>query len=873
MTKEVQIRGHEAAAANAFIGEEREVTVDTTNWELRVHDGTTPGGHRLPNRDSNDNRYQARSVELDGLLGWEPNERGLVTRLGPANYALRAITVDESGLNISTNNGYSGDFVVSLNDTIDGDRTATGTWTFNNTILAAGGVTGNLVGNVTGNLTGNVTGNLTGNVTGNLTGNVTGNLTGSVIGDADFTGGTVIFDEGAIQPAAILGLGDMIHTYGFPEGAIVMWSGPESEIPDGWFLCDGLNSTPDLRNRFVVGAGNGADYLVGDLGGIQTSSPVVNVESAGGHSHALSGSALSASTGATISTTSVTPNNSAHHVSVISSVSLTDPGHSHTLGGSVESAGSHTHTASTSVIDNRPPFWALCYIMKGGPVGVLIPADVPDENLRSDLLSMAGSGQIGHISDRPNAVATTVQKKLRESVSVTSDFFASPLGAVDVVDEFNNATRASTALSDALFIELTVPSGSYNCGGDNKSIFLRAGQSMRGSGSSTRLDFSQNSSNTLPYFVLGSRQDGVLDSTVLGYPGGGQPIAVSNLFTFGGSGTAPNFYVKHAGWSFTDLFMTGAGIGIRADGSDGSIESCKFDLGLTHIELVGQNITISGGLSYMPNYGIRVSGSNAGNNRILGMNFEYFRYAAILIEGGASAEALLISSCSFIQTTIEATTDAAIAIRGAATMTVANTIARNIHGPFIRLAHSGTLTIISPTIDGIPHDPSKPYSTNMQALVTHTGGFVTWNGGFVTHLPGQPVEIGGVDPITVILNSITFWGNTGGTADIRLSNTHPNTRIIVQNCRSDRTLIEEVAGFSGVLEVIGSQAPDTGWGQFFGPREKSDYVMYSAAGTPVISNPPTQAQVQAIADYFSAFERRLTTLHDIARTQGWVERI
>jgi hypothetical protein len=37
-----------------------------------------------------------------------------------------------------------------------------------------------------------------------------------------------------------------------PSGAIMMWSGSEASIPAGWVLCNGSNSTPDLRNRFVV---------------------------------------------------------------------------------------------------------------------------------------------------------------------------------------------------------------------------------------------------------------------------------------------------------------------------------------------------------------------------------------------------------------------------------------------------------------------------------------------------------------------------------------------------------------------------------------------------------------------------------------------
>ena len=50
-----------------------------------------------------------------------------------------------------------------------------------------------------------------------------------------------------------------------PVGGIIMWSGSASNIPDGWKLCNGSNNTPDLRNRFIVGAGD--EYGVGHTGG------------------------------------------------------------------------------------------------------------------------------------------------------------------------------------------------------------------------------------------------------------------------------------------------------------------------------------------------------------------------------------------------------------------------------------------------------------------------------------------------------------------------------------------------------------------------------------------------------------------------------
>lgn len=53
-----------------------------------------------------------------------------------------------------------------------------------------------------------------------------------------------------------------------PSGAIILWSGSIASIPSGFVLCNGSNSTPDLRNFFVVGAGS--TYAVNDTGGATT---------------------------------------------------------------------------------------------------------------------------------------------------------------------------------------------------------------------------------------------------------------------------------------------------------------------------------------------------------------------------------------------------------------------------------------------------------------------------------------------------------------------------------------------------------------------------------------------------------------------------
>ena len=118
-----------------------------------------------------------------------------------------------------------------------------------------------------------------------------------------------------------------------PTGVITMWSGAENAIPTGWALCDGQNSTPDLRNRFVVGAGTGSNYSVDNTGGSANAVVVshshtanTSVSGAGAHTHSFSGS-------------------SSHTHSFSGSDSFSASGsHSHSFSGSA----SHGHSLSLS---------------------------------------------------------------------------------------------------------------------------------------------------------------------------------------------------------------------------------------------------------------------------------------------------------------------------------------------------------------------------------------------------------------------------------------------------------------------------------------------------------------------------------------------
>ena len=119
---------------------------------------------------------------------------------------------------------------------------------------------------------------------------------------------------------------------GVPAGMVVMWSGAADAIPVGWALCDGSNGTPDLRDRFVVGAGAG--YAVGATGG--EASHELTVAEMPSHHHSLMNG---------LAPTYPIPSGSYHAV--------------FTQGDWPTSA-----TGGNQPHENRPPYYALCFIMK-----------------------------------------------------------------------------------------------------------------------------------------------------------------------------------------------------------------------------------------------------------------------------------------------------------------------------------------------------------------------------------------------------------------------------------------------------------------------------------------------------------------------------
>ena len=100
---------------------------------------------------------------------------------------------------------------------------------------------------------------------------VTGQL---IVGGKATLNGEVAFSQGVTLsgPLTVKSTGSLSGYGTIPVGGIIMWSGSESSVPDGWALCNGQTSngrtTPNLQGRFIVGSQSGrSGYNVNDKGG------------------------------------------------------------------------------------------------------------------------------------------------------------------------------------------------------------------------------------------------------------------------------------------------------------------------------------------------------------------------------------------------------------------------------------------------------------------------------------------------------------------------------------------------------------------------------------------------------------------------------
>lgn len=254
---------------------------------------------------------------------------------------------------------------------------------------------------------------------------------GITLGDSTVSPTNAVTVNGQLSATSFVGDGSGLTNIGvssgtIPVGAIMMWSGTLASIPSGFALCDGTSAngqaTPDLRDRFIVGAANqanpgttgGANNLtlttsnmpshshgVGTIGSGHTHSfsgtnnhrHDMDTGSVSSHTHSLSSTShthsinygnqtiylpQSGTSPQTVVTSIGSGGNSANtgSASVGSSTGSTSPGlsgntdyESITVSGTTGSAsmsGTSATAGSGSAFDNRPAFYSLAFIMYVG---------------------------------------------------------------------------------------------------------------------------------------------------------------------------------------------------------------------------------------------------------------------------------------------------------------------------------------------------------------------------------------------------------------------------------------------------------------------------------------------------------------------------
>ena len=151
----------------------------------------------------------------------------------------------------------------------------------------------------------------------------------------------------------------------FPVGGIIMWSGSIAAIPTGWALCNGSNGTPDLRNRFVIGAhSDSAGVAYSTVTGSNTQTGGSKDAIAVSHTHTATSSVSDPGHNHT-SFTNGAPNGVGAGAALTSSSWGNTPGHavqSNTTGISVSTTVASAGSSGTNA--NLPPYYALAFIMK-----------------------------------------------------------------------------------------------------------------------------------------------------------------------------------------------------------------------------------------------------------------------------------------------------------------------------------------------------------------------------------------------------------------------------------------------------------------------------------------------------------------------------
>jgi hypothetical protein len=368
-------------AGNIVNGVQANITSVGTLTALSVSGNINSGNLRTTGSVSATGNINAGNITTGGTV----SAFGTITG---GNFATTG-TVSATGT-ATVGNILTGGFISATGNITGGNVTTSGRISAQGNILAQGIVSaiGNIVtnANFVGNFLGNITGNLSvggsnTQVLFNLNGNVgaAGGLTynsgsntlgilGVVSAQGNISGGNLIV-AGTTQlvgvataPTAPAGTANnqiattaFVITNGVPSGCILLWSGSIISIPGGWYLCDGTNGTPNLADRFVVGAGS--TYNVADIGGSANAVVVSHTHTANSvvsdpsHNHNSNSVGLDNISINWVGTGGLDYNTSGSQLTANATTGIT-------VATSISTAG----VSGTNA--NLPPYYALAYIMK-----------------------------------------------------------------------------------------------------------------------------------------------------------------------------------------------------------------------------------------------------------------------------------------------------------------------------------------------------------------------------------------------------------------------------------------------------------------------------------------------------------------------------
>ena len=357
MAKLLKLRRGTTTQHGSFTGAEGEVTVDTDKETLVVHDGSTAGGHpvaaedmanvssasiagRLANDSIATSKLAAGALPSDVTVASANIVNGTIVDADIAsNAAIAGTKLENSGVTAGTYGSSSAIPIV----TVDAQGLVTGasTTAIDSTTISNGSSSVAVANN--GAITSNANHDFSAGI--DVTGNITcsGTVDGVDVATRDslfggltsvsgvLTNGVQATTQGTSDNSTKVATTAYVTTaigniQAFVSGMILIWSGAANAVPSGWVLCNGSNSTPDLRDRFIIGAGN--SYSVNATGGSSTiSTNISHSHSTPNHLHGMNGHTHS------------TPNHS-HSVN----------NHTHSISGSVSgntnNTGGHSHNCS-----------------------------------------------------------------------------------------------------------------------------------------------------------------------------------------------------------------------------------------------------------------------------------------------------------------------------------------------------------------------------------------------------------------------------------------------------------------------------------------------------------------------------------------------